>query len=289
MRDDELLDALTKVARENDPLADPRWERLAEGSLSEDDERDLVALAAQSDEAREMYEAFRPLDAAARERIAAKLLAGIEKEQPPPDEPAPRPSDEVPIEGAKPPQHVQSKGTATPPPRARAGLWSRVGFVAAGALAVAAMLAIRAGDGNRPVPAYSLDMTGGDKISRRAEDAKGGVPVLGPGSQLSLTLRPDKNVEGAIEVRAFLLQNGRARAWPVQAEVAANGAVLVKGTRDTLFAGVPTGEWEMVLAVGRSSALPRVETIMSPSACADGRCVILRNRVVLQDGGEGAP
>jgi len=73
--EDPLLKALTDTAKEIDPLADPRWEALAEGTLSAEDEAALAALARTSERHRALYEAFRPLDEAARARIAASLVA----------------------------------------------------------------------------------------------------------------------------------------------------------------------------------------------------------------------
>src|SRR4051812_48626080 len=77
MSEDPVLKALAEAARAEDPLVDARWERLAEGTASEEDAADLARLAALSDQHREMFETFRPLGADARRRIGDKILAGI--------------------------------------------------------------------------------------------------------------------------------------------------------------------------------------------------------------------
>jgi DNA-directed RNA polymerase specialized sigma24 family protein len=55
---------------EEDVLRDPRWTRLAEGSLSEADQEALRKLAEGSAEARAAYEAFRPIRDEVMERAA---------------------------------------------------------------------------------------------------------------------------------------------------------------------------------------------------------------------------
>ncbi len=79
MNDDRLLSELGALARqqqeaERDRL-DERWDRLAAGTLTPGEEEELKALAAASDEARETYEAFRPLGADFQARVVDAIQA----------------------------------------------------------------------------------------------------------------------------------------------------------------------------------------------------------------------
>jgi hypothetical protein len=61
MADDDVLKDLSGIVREEDLAADPRWRKLAEGTLSAEDEAALRELARASPEARRLYETYRPL------------------------------------------------------------------------------------------------------------------------------------------------------------------------------------------------------------------------------------
>src|SRR5690349_16027096 len=70
MSEDELLHTLGNLAR-----FDERWDRLAAGTLTSAEEAELRALAADDPEAREAFEAFRPLGT----EFLATVQAAIEK------------------------------------------------------------------------------------------------------------------------------------------------------------------------------------------------------------------
>src|SRR4051812_40067629 len=65
--DDLLLKELGKLARREEEAEsarfDERWDRLAAGTLTAEEEAELKAFAESSPEARETYQAFRPLGA----------------------------------------------------------------------------------------------------------------------------------------------------------------------------------------------------------------------------------
>src|SRR6185295_11489502 len=75
MNDEELLKAVGRSARSAEPL-DERWDRLAADALSEEERARLLEAAAQSEEAAEAYEAFRPLGAEFEARVVHRLLGG---------------------------------------------------------------------------------------------------------------------------------------------------------------------------------------------------------------------
>lgn len=80
---------------------------------------------------------------------------------------------------------------------------------------------------------------------------------LRPGGQFSLQLDPRGPLTGAIMAKAFLLQGTQLHAWEPVFVVDKDGTIHVAGPVDTLFAGVPPGEWELEVVVGRPEQLPR--------------------------------
>lgn len=229
---DKLLQELGRVARERQQAEarDERWESLTEGTLSEEDRRELERLAGQEPSAAEAYEAYKPLDAAAKERIAARLeqqLAGQSTQQ------APAPARVVPISSSR--------------------RWRGVVPAVAALAAAAAILVLVLPRQPPPLPGYTLSLSSEQGVRSGTPEPE--VPRLGPGSQLDVLLRPEQAVEGPLEVRAFLVRPGEARAWSPPLERSPEGAVRIRGPVETLLS-IPPGEWTLAVAVGRPGALP---------------------------------
>lgn len=237
---DAIFSALRKEAHERDPSQHPRWEALAKGELSADEERALAKEAEDSPAIRELFEAYRPLGPEAEDRYAARLLAV----------------------------------TAKPKP-VRRPAWRSSAIGLALAAALAAVLFIP-----RPsaLPEYSIVIAGGEQVVRGDPQAAHRTPIIGPGSRLSIVIRPEKKLEGAIEARAFLMRDGAARVWSPPIEISSAGAVRIEGTREQLFAGVPAGRWEIVVALSRPRDAPSADDLR-PKA---GRRLI-RTEVELRD------
>lgn len=227
---DRLLRELGRVAREQDEAHDERWESLAAGTLSEAERQELERLAREEPAAREAYEAFKPLDAAARERIVSRLEREL---------------------AAEPARQAPPAARLLPfAPRRR--LWGSAAALAAMA-AAAAILLVLSPRGGPPLPGYGLSFSSEQAV--RADASEREVPRLGPGSQLELLLRPEQAVAEPVEVRAFLLRPGEARAWTPPMERSAEGAVRIRGPVEALLS-IPPGEWTLALAVGRPGTLP---------------------------------
>jgi RNA polymerase sigma-70 factor (ECF subfamily) len=78
MNNDSILSelgALARREREAESPLDERWDRLAAGTLTAEEDAELRALAASSAEAREAYEAFRPLGADFQARVVRAINA----------------------------------------------------------------------------------------------------------------------------------------------------------------------------------------------------------------------
>ncbi|AUX41650.1 uncharacterized protein SOCE26_030720 [Sorangium cellulosum] len=277
MTDDELLKALGRAAREGDRASDPRWSARAQGTLAPGDRDVLEALAQRSAEDHEAWEASRPLDSEARSRIAGRILAGLQADG------GERGADGAGAAGAGAeatgrPLRAQSTSAARegrliplPAKRGRAPWLVAAAALAAAAAALLFMRLSPEGDSDHPrgllgdpgvvallpVPAYTVAVAGGE-LEQRA--ANGGAPAtarLGPGSRVEIALRPATRVEGPVAVRGFLIQGGTARPWDVRADVSEQGSARIEGDTETLFQGVPEGEWEIALAIGRPEALPK--------------------------------
>ena len=97
----DLGDLARSEAEAEEARFDDRWDRLAAGTLTADEEAELKALAESSPEAREAYEAFRPLGADFQARVVSAIKAERADETPSaPTEPRPR---VLPFRRARPP------------------------------------------------------------------------------------------------------------------------------------------------------------------------------------------
>jgi hypothetical protein len=94
------------------------------------------------------------------------------------------------------------------------------------------------------VPVYALAAT----------DAGG--QALRTGEKFRLDLAPAGEVTGAVGARGFLLRGDEVRPWDPPFEVARDGSIHLDGPVEALFAGVPAGEWDVAVAVGRPETLP---------------------------------
>ena len=238
-RDDDWLDALGRAARGQTQERggdEARWERLAEGTLSPEEDAELRRLAAEDPAAAEKYEAYRPLGDDVKERIVARIAEALP--------PAPQ------------------KKIVALPRRKGAG----VAFVAALAIAAGALLWVRPplGSVDEALPSYALTVSG-DRTTRAAGDAPAeGVVELHTDSRVDLVLRPAKAVTGEVGARAFLVQGGAAKAWAPPLQISNDGAVRITGGAGELFGG--PGEWQVVLAVGRPRDLPSDATDVAAEA-----------------------
>lgn len=256
MSERDLLDQLVPIARDEDDLAaDPRWERRARGDLRPEEEAELRALAARSRIGQAMLDATEPASGALLDLITASLGAGSSE--------AGAPAKVVSIDAGRAPR--------------RSRRWA--GGAVAGALALAAALALFLRTPALPqVPDFDLTLSAGE-LDQRSKPAGTGVPRFGPGSRVEIIVRPHAPVDGKVGVRGALVRGGEVRDFHPPMDIALNGAVHIEGTREVVFAGVPDGEWEIWLAVGRPDALPSRLPADRPSDPRAAR--ILRASVIL--------
>jgi hypothetical protein len=213
MNKDRLLAELGALARqqkeaERDRL-DERWDRLAAGTLTAGEEEELRALAASSDEARETYEAFRPLGADFQARVMDAINAERARPEPPKPDPPVLPFRRI----------VR-----------RAEVW--VGLAAAVAAGVFffpwTSFFPPAPAALPPLPSYELASLVVPSEYRGPESG-----TATPGSPVTLKVRPQTAVTGKVEAHGFLSCGGGGdlRPWPLKPlNVTEKGVMTLQGT-----------------------------------------------------------
>lgn len=225
MSDEPWLRELAQVKRDEEAeeraRLDERWDRLSAGELSADEEAGLRALAGTSEEAREAYEAFRPLGP----DFQARVVSAIRAEQSKPAEPPPR---------------------VLPFRPARLGGW----LTAAAAAAASLVVLLRP---PAPLPDYAPpDLSGGSPAFRGEETQ---AEAFSPGDPIHVVLRPETTASkvGELEARCVLVRGGEERILEVRSELDPGGSVKMDGSLD---ADIPAGVWTLWAVVGRKGKLP---------------------------------
>jgi hypothetical protein len=238
---DDLWRELAQVNRdeqsEDRSRLDERWDLLSRGELSPEEDAELRTLAETSVEARETYEAFRPLGPefhasvvrVVREQADAETKAEAEAK-------------------AK-----ESKKKPLPFP------WRLAGWRAAAAAVAAAVLVLLLRPTVEPLPAYHPNLIGGEQDSRGEIGMPSGRRVFGPGSLLTLDAVPQSPVSGVVEARAFLDRG--SGLVPLEPDpVVANGVVRLRGTVGREIR-LPPGEQRIWIVVGREGEIPPLEEL----------------------------
>jgi hypothetical protein len=241
MSDDLWLRELAQVDREKQAedrhLLDERWDRLASGELSPDEEAELRALAATSGEARAAYEAFRPLGP----DFQASVVRAIREQgfAPP----------------VKPPARLL-------PFRRRAVHFAGWAAVAASAAAMMVLL-VRP---PAPLPEYGFPTVAGVQTMRGEEPDPAKVPVLVPGT-FHVVLTPEVETSGkGLEARCILVRGQDLRPLEVSSQIdQQKGAVKMEGSIDR---DIPPGTWTLWAIVGRRGKLPDPTDLQQRSARA---------------------
>jgi hypothetical protein len=240
MSEDRLLRELGHLAKEEEGAAkarlDERWDRLAAGTLTAEEEAELLALAETSPEAREAYEAFRPLGADFQARVVEAAAAELPKPKPSP----------------------------LPFRPARIGGW----LTAAAAVAACLFVLLRSPASMPALPVYTAELSSGDKILRGDDepDPVNGQPVFASGSTVTLVARPQKSFDGReLEARGFFSpQTGKAdlTPWKPEIEIVDNGTVRLTGTLGEEIQ-IPPGAWTVWVVIARQGKIPSASELQS--------------------------
>jgi len=251
MSEDELLRNLGQVAREQAGrerlFLDERWDRLAAGTLSAEEDAELRRLAETSDEARVAYEAFRPLGAAFHARIVAKIAERRAVEEA--NEAVPR---------RVIPASVPLRVVPAPVPRPKPFRLRTWGSTAAAMAATWAALLF----GTPQFPMLTLAVAGGARLMR-GEAAE--TPTWAPGDPFQAIVSPTTAFAHVwpLRTRVYLLRGAEIRPVEAHAEVEPGGVVKVTGTLDR---DLPAGTWTLWVVVGRWGTLPGAAKLGTLSA-----------------------
>ncbi|HEX5720559.1 MAG TPA: hypothetical protein VF179_30670 [Thermoanaerobaculia bacterium] len=197
---------------------DERWDRLAAGTLTAEEEAQLRALAETSPEAREAYEAFRPLGPEFQARVVEKIAAELPKE---------------------------GQGRLLPfrPAAVRIGGW----VTAAAAAAAVLVVLLRP---SAPLPDYQIASVSGGSSEMRGEQPE----EFAPGDHIKVRLRPAKESRPSrLEGQIFLLRRGELRRLETQTESYPGGAVEMNASLDP---DLQHRAWTLWAVVGRPGDLP---------------------------------
>jgi hypothetical protein len=258
-RDDTGWGELTRVARDEqeaeESRLDERWDRLSAGELSAEEEAELRALAAGSEEGRQAYEAFRPLGPDFQARMVRELRAlqaGGAAAAPPVV------SD---VSDASAAVDAAAPAPAREEPRSRVlPFWRRLPaasdwLVAAAAAAAGVILMVNVFARPPALPMYgALELEGG--IERMRGGSAPATLLLAPGSSFKLTVRPNTAVQGKLAARAFLERGGELRPWDLpEPVIPESGVVKIEGTMGREI-DLGAGLWTLWVVVGRPGKLP---------------------------------
>lgn len=263
--DEEGIEAVVREARREreDPWADPRWEALADGTISPADRAELEALAAQPGPYADAMAAFAPLSTSFKAQVADALLGA---------------SNGARAAAAAPATPVVSLDThrAKAARRARSWLTAGSGLVA---LAAAASIAIMWSPGGqvRDLPAYAMQLSEGAQGTRGTKGPSA-LPEFFPDTTFELIARPASPAEGEVTAAGVLVGNGVRVRWSPRVDRSSDGALRVRGaTREVLPVG--PGEWTLLLVVGRPAEVERVATALELSDEGAAQASVLSARL----------
>jgi hypothetical protein len=269
MSDDDFLRELAQANQDREAeersRLDERWDRLSAGELSPGEEAELRALAAASPEAREAYEAFRPLGP----EFQASVVRAIQAQGLPEAETA------VP-EAPKPPAKVL--------PFLKPALV--IGWSTAAAAAAAAMLVLLVRP-SVPLPAYtSLEVSGGSRTMR------GGPPEgdrkFAPGDRIQVTLPAQAKAsygKKSLEAQGFLSCDHTVRPLEAPSQVERNGAVRIKGSISHDVHPGPCTVWAVVCRRGNLPEPADLQSLSTSGPVRQEDCVAVPREIRIQPRG----
>jgi hypothetical protein len=289
MRDDELLQRLAELARQEEDEAtgrlDPRWDALAAGTLAPAEAEALRKEAAGAPEKAAAYEAFTPLGEEFRGRVVEAVRGGLTAAEESPTDWVGSPQP------AAPPTPLRKLRRLSPPASridrqdGRRRAWMG-GAVAAALAAAVVLVVLRPWTGPEPLPAYTGHLAGRTQEWRagEGEQTQPGAPLFAPGNRLELVLSPEESVAKPPVVKTFLAHGGELAPWPIPFEVSGHGAVRLAGTVGE-DVRLPPGQSTLVVAIGRPGSLPTAAALQARLAerggARDSGCRLLTREALL--------
>lgn len=261
MNEDKLLQDLAQLAdeqsRRDAERFDRRWDDLAAGRLSPEEEAALRAEAEGSPDLELAWEGFRPLAPELRAAIVRDAAARLEASKKP-GEPA------------------------------RVLVFPRKAWLAGLAVAASLILAVsiwRFPGTREPLPAYQLIPGGGLRNERSGAGSAAEILRLAPGIRFEVVLRPERAAENEPAVKIFKFRNGNIEPLPLDKkliEIAPGGTVRISAVLGEDFDLEP-GEQTLVFVVGRGGSLPAAEKLLATKPHSDWQLLEQRVEVIAPD------
>lgn len=132
--------------------------------------------------------------------------------------------------------------------------WLRAGWVMGPVLVAAGALWMLGGPPQSALPAYELEVRGGNRVTRGAEETPAEAR-LSAGSRLDLVVRPETDVEGPLQAAAFRLEGGAWVDAGLAVHVDPSGAVRASGTVGAKMRATP-GPLRLAVVVTRGAGAP---------------------------------
>lgn len=137
---------------------------------------------------------------------------------------------------------------------------------------------------SQPIPMYHAEITSDGSTVQVASSMARTIDLYRY-MPFQVSLRPAVTTDRDIDVLAFLVQGTEVQSWSPPLAVLDDGTVRLEGRAERDFQGIRDGAWEMVLIVGRASALPRyrdeLPDLMAEPQDATGPVRVLRVSIVL--------
>lgn len=243
--------------------------------MSNDEDRRVeeIGRLVREQEDKEYADLLRPLDTSERSALADGIFAALDAAD------APKTQEEKSVTKAPTdsPARVISINQAKPKPsRFRA---NAVLALLAAAFGAVALFATFRKNTPEPIAAYSLAIEGGNQAQRGDPPKPDATLKLDPASRLSLALRPQTPVSGAIAVRGFLVHDGIVQNWDAPVLLGAGGVVRIEGTAGALFGDLAEGSWDVVVVIGRPEALPSDEELQKAAVVGQSLAGLSTHRI----------
>jgi hypothetical protein len=233
MAEDNTMKELGRTIREQEESLDPRLDLLAEGELSS---QETDQLREDLEDHPEIYAAFEPMGPDMEARLIQLALCGLSEE------------DEVNGED-------ESSNVVPMPPRR----WSRRIWAPTIIAIVATAAVLALAPQQEALPRFDYAVVATDSDQRSLNDTSHQFKVRDD-SLISIQLRPNEPVHGAMEAALFVRVEGVVHRSPVKPEVSDSGSVRIRG-KATEVLGVSSGLVDVALVVCRVGLMPSEDEI----------------------------
>ncbi len=276
MKEDQLMDGVERLMREAAAEAearddDERWEALSFGTAGEDEIRALEAAAADSVEAAQRLEAYRPIDRRTHQRFLERVQQELARPPGPGTEVTPAAGDApAATEAAAGPERVDDDdagdtsdaGRVVPWP-ARRGTAGRRRWLAPAVALAASLLWVLWPQPPIALPEYVLTAESGSQTIRGEIPDAASVLTLDIDDPFVLVLRPAQAAQRPVTARVFVERPGGLAAVALTSEVSGAGSIRLSGRFDqTLRAtATATAEVDLWIVVAAKGSFPELEDV----------------------------